>query len=92
MAEWAMAFGALRQLNVSRPVPVKSKSADPVSESIGRKNEGVPLRFSDFMDDGTEIKLEIRIDSDNYIQCVLDHQIFQELCTLVVCCNGRLQI
>ena len=31
-AEWAMAFGALRQLNVSRPVPVKSKSADPVSE------------------------------------------------------------
>ncbi|KAJ5484299.1 Hydantoinaseoxoprolinase N-terminal [Penicillium expansum] len=33
-------------------------------KSIGHKNKGVPLRFSDFMDDGTEIKLEIRIDSD----------------------------
>ncbi|KAL2845258.1 Hydantoinase B/oxoprolinase-domain-containing protein [Aspergillus pseudoustus] len=30
---------------------------------IGKENNGVPLRFSDFMDDGTEIKLEIRIDS-----------------------------
>ncbi|KAL4938920.1 hypothetical protein BDV06DRAFT_231453 [Aspergillus oleicola] len=31
-------------------------------KDIGAKNPGVPLRFSDFMDDGTEIKLEIRID------------------------------
>ncbi|KAL3462378.1 Hydantoinase B/oxoprolinase-domain-containing protein [Aspergillus heterothallicus] len=29
---------------------------------IGKENNGAPLRFSDFMDDGTEIKLEIRID------------------------------
>ncbi|KAJ6087952.1 hypothetical protein N7467_006866 [Penicillium canescens] len=33
-------------------------------KSIGRKNPGKPLQFSDFMDDGTEIKLEIRIDSE----------------------------
>ncbi|CAI7650439.1 unnamed protein product [Penicillium glandicola] len=33
-------------------------------KSIGRKNKGAPLRFSDFMDDGTEIRLEIRIDSE----------------------------
>lgn len=33
-------------------------------KSIGRKNPGQPLRFSDFMDDGTEIKLEIRIDAE----------------------------
>ncbi|KAL3474344.1 Hydantoinase B/oxoprolinase-domain-containing protein [Aspergillus californicus] len=32
--------------------------------SIGKRNPGVPLRFSDFMDDGTEIKLEIRIDPE----------------------------
>lgn len=31
-------------------------------KSIGSKNPGKSLRFSDFMDDGTEIKLEIRID------------------------------
>lgn len=30
----------------------------------GRKTGGKPLRFSDFMDDGTEIRLEIRIDAD----------------------------
>ncbi|KAL4806607.1 Hydantoinase B/oxoprolinase-domain-containing protein [Aspergillus unguis] len=30
---------------------------------IGKENKGNPLRFSDFMDDGTEIRLEIRIDS-----------------------------
>ncbi|KAL2813608.1 Hydantoinase B/oxoprolinase-domain-containing protein [Aspergillus granulosus] len=29
---------------------------------IGKENQGAPLWFSDFMDDGTEIKLEIRID------------------------------
>ncbi|KAJ6174187.1 hypothetical protein N7485_006999 [Penicillium canescens] len=33
-------------------------------KSIGRKIPGKPLQFSDFMDDGTEIKLEIRIDSE----------------------------
>ncbi|KAL4882970.1 Hydantoinase B/oxoprolinase-domain-containing protein [Aspergillus karnatakaensis] len=33
-------------------------------KSIGKENGGKPLRFSDFMDDGTEIKLEIRIDSE----------------------------
>ncbi|KAJ5607723.1 hypothetical protein N7537_004342 [Penicillium hordei] len=33
-------------------------------KSISHKNKGVPLRLSDFMDDGTEIKLEIRIDSE----------------------------
>ncbi|CEN61262.1 Putative 5-oxoprolinase [Aspergillus calidoustus] len=31
---------------------------------IGRENAGVPLRFSDFMDDGTEIRLEICIDEE----------------------------
>ncbi|OJJ00711.1 hypothetical protein ASPVEDRAFT_61339 [Aspergillus versicolor CBS 583.65] len=31
-------------------------------KSIGLNNPGKSLRFSDFMDDGTEIKLEIRID------------------------------
>lgn len=30
----------------------------------GRKAGGKPLCFSDFMDDGTEIRLEIRIDAD----------------------------
>ncbi|KAJ5223580.1 hypothetical protein N7468_008122 [Penicillium chermesinum] len=33
-------------------------------KSIGRKNPGQALRFSDFMDDGTEITLEIRIDPE----------------------------
>ncbi|KAJ5654151.1 hypothetical protein N7490_001154 [Penicillium lividum] len=33
-------------------------------KSIGRKNPGKPLQFSDFMDDGTEIRLEIHIDSE----------------------------
>ncbi|KAL4862332.1 hypothetical protein BDV12DRAFT_190493 [Aspergillus spectabilis] len=33
-------------------------------KSIGRRNPGKPLSFSDFMDDGTEIKLEIRIDPE----------------------------
>ncbi|OQD79931.1 hypothetical protein PENANT_c041G09969 [Penicillium antarcticum] len=33
-------------------------------KSIGRKNPGKPLRSSDFMDDGTNIKLEICIDSE----------------------------
>ncbi|KAJ5586345.1 hypothetical protein N7450_006132 [Penicillium hetheringtonii] len=33
-------------------------------KSIGRQNQDQPLRFSDFMDDGTEIKLEIRINSE----------------------------
>ncbi|KAL4922131.1 Hydantoinase B/oxoprolinase-domain-containing protein [Aspergillus aurantiobrunneus] len=33
-------------------------------KSIGRQNPNHPLRFSDFMDDGTEIKLEIRINPD----------------------------
>ncbi|KAL3451726.1 Hydantoinase B/oxoprolinase-domain-containing protein [Aspergillus insuetus] len=31
---------------------------------IGRENAGAPLRFSDSMDDGTEIKLEIRINEE----------------------------
>lgn len=30
----------------------------------GRKANGKPLCFSDFMDDGTEIKLEVRIDAE----------------------------
>lgn len=33
-------------------------------KSIGRKTPGQSLQFSDFMDDGTEIKLEIRIDPE----------------------------
>ncbi|KAL2866076.1 Hydantoinase B/oxoprolinase-domain-containing protein [Aspergillus lucknowensis] len=33
-------------------------------KSIGGQNSGKPLCFSDFMDDGTEIKLEIRIDPE----------------------------
>ncbi|OJI90644.1 hypothetical protein ASPTUDRAFT_37386 [Aspergillus tubingensis CBS 134.48] len=33
-------------------------------KTIGRKAAGQPLRFSDFMDDGTEIRLEIRIDAE----------------------------
>lgn len=33
-------------------------------KSIGRKNEGKSLCFSDYMDDGTQIKLEIRIDAE----------------------------
>ncbi|KAJ5824870.1 Hydantoinase B/oxoprolinase [Penicillium robsamsonii] len=31
-------------------------------KSIGLKNKGAPIRFSDFMNDGTEIKLEIRMN------------------------------
>jgi 5-oxoprolinase (ATP-hydrolysing) len=31
---------------------------------IGRENTGAPLQFSDFMDDGTEIKLKIRINEE----------------------------
>ncbi|KAJ5716328.1 hypothetical protein N7493_008239 [Penicillium malachiteum] len=34
-------------------------------KSIGRQNPGKPLQFSDFMDDGTEIKLEIRINTED---------------------------
>ncbi|KAJ5088919.1 Hydantoinaseoxoprolinase N-terminal [Penicillium angulare] len=33
-------------------------------KSIGRRNPVQPLKFSDFMDDGTEIRLEIRIDEE----------------------------
>ncbi|GKZ28562.1 hypothetical protein AbraIFM66950_009453 [Aspergillus brasiliensis] len=33
-------------------------------KTIGKKAAGQPLRFSDFMDDGTEIRLEIRIDAE----------------------------
>ncbi|KAI9740432.1 MAG: hypothetical protein M1834_005012 [Cirrosporium novae-zelandiae] len=33
-------------------------------KKIGQETHGQPLRFSDFMDDGTEIKLEIRIDPE----------------------------
>ncbi|OOG01129.1 hypothetical protein ASPCADRAFT_126127 [Aspergillus carbonarius ITEM 5010] len=33
-------------------------------QTIGKKAPGEPLRFSDFMDDGTEIRLEIRIDAE----------------------------
>jgi len=32
--------------------------------ATGRKTGGKPLCFSDFMDDGTEIKLEVRIDAE----------------------------
>ncbi|RFU29724.1 hypothetical protein B7463_g6599, partial [Scytalidium lignicola] len=32
-------------------------------KQVGRQTDGKPLRFSDFMDDGTEIKLEVRIDA-----------------------------
>ncbi|KAJ5702401.1 hypothetical protein N7488_009949 [Penicillium malachiteum] len=34
-------------------------------KSIGHQNPGKPLQFSDFMDDGTEIKLEIRINTED---------------------------
>jgi 5-oxoprolinase (ATP-hydrolysing) len=33
-------------------------------KEVGKKGAGKPLRFSDFMDDGTEIRLEIRIDQE----------------------------
>ncbi|RAL00325.1 uncharacterized protein BO80DRAFT_465463 [Aspergillus ibericus CBS 121593] len=33
-------------------------------KSIGKRAPGQPLRFSDFMDDGTEIRLEIRINAE----------------------------
>ncbi|KAJ5474350.1 hypothetical protein N7475_003916 [Penicillium sp. IBT 31633x] len=33
-------------------------------KSIGSKNQGKPLRFSDYMDDGTGIRLEFRINSE----------------------------
>lgn len=33
-------------------------------KKVGRETGGQPLRFSDFMDDGTEIKLEVRINSE----------------------------
>ncbi|GAM37330.1 oxoprolinase [Talaromyces pinophilus] len=33
-------------------------------KKVGKQTGGKPLRFSDFMDDGTEIRLEIRIDTE----------------------------
>lgn len=33
-------------------------------KKVGRQTNGIPLRFSDFMDDGTEIRLEVRIDAE----------------------------
>ncbi|KAI9846610.1 MAG: hypothetical protein M1837_003851 [Sclerophora amabilis] len=33
-------------------------------KTAGKKSGGQPLRFSDYMDDGTEIKLEVRIDAE----------------------------
>ncbi|KAK2745478.1 hypothetical protein FQN55_006174 [Onygenales sp. PD_40] len=34
-------------------------------KKISKQTNGEPLRFSDFMDDGTEIRLEIRIDGES---------------------------
>ncbi|KUL81801.1 hypothetical protein ZTR_11428 [Talaromyces verruculosus] len=33
-------------------------------KKVGKQTGGKPLRFSDFMDDGTEIRLEIKIDTE----------------------------
>ncbi|EXJ94139.1 5-oxoprolinase (ATP-hydrolysing) [Capronia coronata CBS 617.96] len=46
---------------------IKSNAEVAVREflkKVGRESKGKPLRFSDYMDDGTEIRLEIRIDAE----------------------------
>jgi hypothetical protein len=95
-----------KKLNVSRPVPVKSKSADPVSESMRISSLiSVPSSMTSTwtQSSATQRSPSVNCSSplaartkefpfDSLTSWTTAHQSFQELCTLVICCNGRLQI